>query len=132
MDRRAISVGIIEPQRLFAPFVTQLLSDAGFRVVVTLESPTLAEIARTKPAVIFIDVDFIEVDPVRAIRQIRSVLPNATICAYTGRTEAAWSGTCSRAGANCIISKSATPEEIVAGIERAIRVGAYVEHRFEG
>jgi DNA-binding NarL/FixJ family response regulator len=128
---QSIPIAIIEPQRLFAPFLTQLLSDSGFNVVVTLDALSSDEIARYDPRVIFVDVDFIEAEPVAAIRQLRSCLPNATICAYTERTDPAWAATCSRAGANCILSKSATPEELVAGIQRALHVGVFVDPRFD-
>lgn len=130
-NRRSISVGIIEPQRLFAPFLTHLLSEAGFYVVSTLESMALDLIARHDPRVIFVDVDFVDIEPVTAIRQLRSAVPDATLCAYTGRPEVGWAAICSRAGANCVISKSATPEEIVSGIQHALRVGAFVDHRFD-
>jgi DNA-binding NarL/FixJ family response regulator len=128
---KAIPIGIIEPQRLFAPFLTQLLSEAGFSVVTTLESMALDEIGRHEPTVVFVDVDFLDVDPIAAIRQLRSVVPNATICAYTGNVDEGWAAACGRAGANCIISKSAMPPEIVAGIQRALRLGVYVDRRFD-
>lgn len=128
---KAISVGIIEPQRLFEPFLTQLLSEAGFDVI-ALESSSLDAIGRTDPSVIFIDIDFIDIEAHLALRQLRNVAPNATICAYTGRTEEGWAATCTRAGANCMISKSATPAEIVAGMRHALRVGAFIDFRFDG
>jgi two-component system, NarL family, nitrate/nitrite response regulator NarL len=129
-NAKSILVGIIEPQRLFAPFLTQVLSEAGFTVVLSQDTLALDQLGRNEPAVIFVDIDFIEVDPVSALRQIRSVVPGATICAYTGGTEEGWAATCNRAGANCVISKSATPDEIVAGILRALKVGVYVDERF--
>jgi len=128
---RSISVGIIEPQRLFAPFLTRVLTEAGFSVVATLETMVLDEIGRYEPTVVFVDVDFIEVEPVVAIRQLRGVAPNATVCAYTGRSDAGWAAVCSRAGANCIISKLATLAEIVAGIKQALRIGAFIDKHFD-
>ena len=59
---KSVPLGIIEPQRLFAPFLTQVLSEAGFTVVMSLESMSLDELGRNEPTVIFIDIDFIEVD----------------------------------------------------------------------
>jgi DNA-binding NarL/FixJ family response regulator len=130
--KKAISVGIIEPQRLFEPFLKQLLTDAGFDVIAPLHSLSLDEIGRNDPSVIFIDIDFIDDEPGPALRQLRHVAPDATICAYTGRTEEGWAATCTRAGANCVISKSATPAEIVAGMRQALRVGAFIDFRFDG
>jgi DNA-binding NarL/FixJ family response regulator len=129
---KSIPLGIIEPQRLFAPFLTQVFSEAGFSVVTSQETLSLDELGRNEPMVVFIDIDFIEVDPINALRQIRNVVPNATVCAYTGRPDVGWAAACTRAGANCIISKSAAPAEIVAGIQRALRVGAFVDRRFDG
>jgi DNA-binding NarL/FixJ family response regulator len=131
-NMKTVLLGIIEPQRLFAPFLTQVLSEAGFSVVASLDTLSLDQIGRNEPHVIFVDIDFIEVDPISAIRQIRGVVPNATICVYTAGAAEGWAATCSRAGANCVISKSASPAEIVAGIQRALRVGAYVDRRFDG
>jgi DNA-binding NarL/FixJ family response regulator len=128
---KSIPLGIIEPQRLFAPFLTQVLSEAGFSVIISLETLSLDELGRNEPTVVFIDIDFIDVDPINALRQTRQVVPNATICAYTGNTEEGWSAACIRAGANCVVSKSAVPSEIVAGIQRALRLGSYVDPRFE-
>jgi DNA-binding NarL/FixJ family response regulator len=128
----AVSVAIIEPQRLFAPFLLQVFAQAGFSVVSSLERLALDEIGRNEPSVIFVDVDFIDVEPIVALRQLRNVVPNATICAYTGRTGAGWAATCSRAGANCVVSKSAVSTEIVSGIKHALRTGAFVDPRFEG
>ena len=131
MKLRTIPIGIIEPQRLFAPFLTQLLSDGGFNVVVTLDTMSAEEMGRYDPRVVFVDVDFIDLEPVAAIRQLRGELPNSTICAYTEKIDPSWAATCSRAGANCVLSKSATPDELVAGIQRALRVGVYVDWRFD-
>jgi DNA-binding NarL/FixJ family response regulator len=128
---KSIPLGIIEPQRLFAPFLTQVLSEAGFSVIISLETLSLDELGRNEPTVVFIDIDFIGVDPINALRQTRQVVPNATICAYTGNVEEGWSAACIRAGANCVMSKSAVPSEIVAGIQRALRLGSYVDPRFE-
>lgn len=130
--RGSILVGVIEPQRLFAPFLTQLLSGEGFSVVASLESMSLDEIGRNEPDVVFVDIDFIEVEPITAIRQLHGVVPNATICAYTGRTDPEWAAAIRSAGANCVISKSATPSEIVEAIQRALHVGTFIDHRFDG
>lgn len=126
-----LSVGIIEAQRLFSPFLTQILSEAGFSVVTCLETFALDEIARYEPSIIFVDVDFLQVDTMIAIRQLRTTVPEATICAYTGRGDNGWAAMCTRAGANCVLSKAATPEEIISGLQHALRVGAFIDSRFD-
>jgi len=129
---KSVLVGVIEPQRLFAPYLTQLLSGVGFNVVASLESVSLDVIGRNEPDVVFVDLDFVEVEPITAIRQLHGVVPSATICAYTGRTDEGWAAACSGAGANCVISKSATPSEIISGIQHALDVGAFVDDRLNG
>jgi len=79
---------------------------------------------------VFVDIDFVETDPLTAIRQLHGVVPQATICAYTGREDEGWAAACTAAGANCVISKSATPPEIIDGIARALHLGSYVDRRF--
>jgi DNA-binding NarL/FixJ family response regulator len=125
----AVPVGIIEAQLLFAPFLAQLLSEAGYTVVCLTESIDADELGRVEPHVVLVDIDFLEEESVGALRRLRAVLPEATICAYTGAVDPAWISAIAAAGANCIITKLASPEEIVDGITRAIRLGTYVDER---
>jgi DNA-binding NarL/FixJ family response regulator len=127
---KSVLVGIIEPQRLFAPFLTQLLAEVGFSVVTSLESMSLDEIGRNEPDVVFVDIDFLEIDSLVAIRQLHGVVPQAMICAYTGCGDEGWAAACNEAGAHCVISKSATPHEIITGIQRALQAGTFVDRRF--
>lgn len=127
---KSVLVGIIEPQRLFAPFLTQLLSEFGFSVVTTLETMSLDDIGRNEPDLVFVDIDFLEIEPIVAIGQLHRVVPRATICAYTGRNDAAWAAECSAAGANCVISKGATPQEIILGVQHALSAGTFIDSRF--
>lgn len=128
---KALPVAIIEPQRLFAPYLAQMLSEAGFSIVTSLDSLELDEVGRVEPAIVFADVDFIEGDAADAIRQLRVAAPEATICAYTGHSDAWWCGVYARAGANCIISKAASPAEIIDGLAQALQVGMFVGVHFE-
>lgn len=127
---RAVPVGIIEAQRLFAPFLSQLLSEAGFTVVTSMDSVSIEELGRTEPSVVLIDTDYVEDDALTALRKLRAVLPEAAICAYTGTLETEWALRSLRAGANCILSKMAEPHEIVDGIRAALREGEFIDPRF--
>jgi DNA-binding NarL/FixJ family response regulator len=125
-----ITVGIIEPQRLFAPYLSQLLSEAGFSVTSSLAWISLEELGRSEPRVIFIDADFIDIEPVHAIRQLSGFLPRSIICAYTRQNDPAWAARCVQAGAQCIISKSRSAPEIITGLRCAIREGTFVDTSF--
>jgi DNA-binding NarL/FixJ family response regulator len=125
-----ITVGIIEPQRLFAPYLSQLLSAAGFSVISSLEWISLEELGRSEPRVIFIDADFIDIEPVHAIRQLAGLLPQSIICAYTRQNDPAWAARCIQAGAQCIISKLRSAPEIITGLRCALRDGTFVDTSF--
>lgn len=124
-----IPAGIIEAQRLFAPFLSQLLSEAGFTVVATLETIAVAELGRTEPQLVLIDIDFVEDDAVSSLKLLRAVLPEATICVYTGTIDDGWATTLTRAGANGVITKLATPAEIIEAIRAALAAGNYLDRR---
>jgi DNA-binding NarL/FixJ family response regulator len=115
-----VSLVIIEAQTLFAPFLTDILSRAGFAVVAMFDGLPLHAIGRIEPRVVLIDIDYLDVDPLSALQNLRTILPKATICAYTERTESEWELSCTRAGASCTVSKAASPLEIIESIERAL------------
>jgi len=116
-------LGIIEPQRIFAPFLAQALTDAGFTVATMHETLSLEEIARSNLAALFVDVDYLDVEPILAIRQLRSVAPLMTLCVYTRRSDEEWTRACEAAGADCVIGKTAGIDEIAAAIEDSMRAG---------
>ena len=121
---------IVEAQRLFVPFLTQLLSDAGFVVTAAVESLDAYDIKKVVPALVFVDVDHIEADPFVELSRLRDALPKSILCAYTVAIEETSAESYRRAGANCIISKDAPRFEIIRGLHRAVRVGSYTDHRF--
>jgi DNA-binding NarL/FixJ family response regulator len=111
-------VAIIEPQRLFGPFLSQLLANAGFTVVSSTDSILVDELGRADPTVVLIDIDFIEGDALAALKLLRSIVPNATICTFTGKVDQNWAVACLFAGANRVISKLASPPEFIDSIQR--------------
>jgi DNA-binding NarL/FixJ family response regulator len=130
-DDKATVVGIVEAQVLFAPFLAQMLSDAGFVVGFSREFVSREDMDRVQPDVLLIDVDFLSEDAIAALRVLREAAPDCTICAYTGTSDEQWVAACVRAGANCVLSKLATPSEITHGILRALRIGSYVDDHFD-
>jgi DNA-binding NarL/FixJ family response regulator len=124
-----IPAGIIEAQRLFAPFLSQLLSEAGFTVVTILESVAVDELGRTEPQLVVIDIDFVDDDPVTTIKLLHTVVPLATLCVYTGTVDEGFAQTLVRAGAHAVITKLASPQEIVEAIRAALSKGSYLDRR---
>lgn len=116
---------------LFAPYLQQMLIDGGFVIGFSSEFVSREEIARVRPDVLLIDVDFVPVDVISELRVARDVAPDCTICAYTGTADEQWVAACVRAGANCVLSKLATPSEIIHGILRARRLGSFVDDHFD-
>jgi DNA-binding NarL/FixJ family response regulator len=130
-DDKAIVVGIVEAQMLFAPFLAKMLTDAGFVIGFSREFVAREDVERVRPDVLLIDVDFLSEDAISALRVLRDAAPDCTICAYTGTLDEQWVAACVRAGANCVLSKLATPSEIIHCILRALRLGSYVDDHFD-
>jgi DNA-binding NarL/FixJ family response regulator len=130
-DDKVIIVGIVEAQMLFAPFLQKMFVDAGFVIGFSCEFVAREDVERVQPDVLLIDVDYLSVDAVSQLRILRDVAPDCTICAYTGTLDEQWVAACVRAGANCVLSKLATPQEIVHGILRALRLGSFVDDHFD-
>ena len=126
-----LRVAIIEAQALFTPFLYDLFTNGDFDVVYTSETVDERELAAAHPEVALIDIDFIARDVIAALRSVRAMLPDATICAYTGMLDPRWAAACTRAGANCVISKTATPSGVIDGILRAVRLGSFVDEHFD-
>jgi DNA-binding NarL/FixJ family response regulator len=115
-----VSLVIVEAQTLFAPFLTDILSRAGFAVVAMFDGLPLHAIARIEPRVVLIDIDYLDVEPISALENLRALIPKAAICAYTEREEPEWTVACIRAGASCVVSKAASPIEMIDSIERQL------------
>ena len=107
---------------LFAPFLRDILSAAGFVVLAMLDALSLTTVSRIRPHVVLIDFDYLDIDSTAALEKLRYSLPEVTICAYTGRTDEDWIRASIIAGANCMISKAAEPSEIVESIQHAIQL----------
>jgi len=122
---------VVEAQGIFAPFLVAVLADAGLDVVHVGSSMDLQLMSHLAPDLLFVDLDFIDADPLESIRMTRFMLPHAVICVYTGDSRPAWASACHLAGANCVLTKQADGAEIAQGVRRALMVGAYTDHRFE-
>jgi len=121
---------IIEAQDLFVPALSEALVDAGLEIVRVSRHIDLKGLLNLQPRVLFLDLDFIEDEPLETIRLLRTLLPEAYICVYTSDRSDGWSKECHFSGANAVFSKSAQRHELVTGIRSTLATGIYTDRRF--
>lgn len=120
----------MEPQSLFVPYLSDVLARAEMNVVRVAPNLDVDDIRATRPDALFVDTDFLDVDPADAVSAMRAALPRAFICAYTD-------GAGSRAdrlrfaGANCVLSKKSGPAEVADGLRTARTRGSFTDPRFD-
>ena len=121
---------VVEPQSLFVPYLSDVLARAEMHVVRVAPNLDVDDMLATHPEALFVDTDFLDVDPADAVSAMREALPRAFICAYTD-------GAGSRAdrlrfaGANCVLSKKSGPREITDALRTARRHGSFTDPRLE-
>jgi DNA-binding NarL/FixJ family response regulator len=82
------------------------------------------------PDLVVIDIDSLQTDPIEALRQLRFVLPNGVMIVYTESVRASIVRACHNAGANCVLSKSSTEQQLAVGLRHAVWSGCYTDPRF--
>jgi DNA-binding NarL/FixJ family response regulator len=125
--RATVPTYLIEPQALFVPFVTRLLSEAGLMLVGSgghLDQQALASVA---PHAVVVDLDYLERSELAVLRQLRGYVPSASILAFSSRTDHMFAAAAHVAGANAVFSKDITEERLIAGIRRTITDGFFVD-----
>jgi len=90
----------------------------------------VTEIARIAPTVLVCDIDALVADKLEHLRQLRFVLPGATIAVYTERLEESWAAACHLAGASCVLAKTSSRAGLSSGIRAALRTGCFTDPRF--
>ena len=81
----------------------------------------MSHIIEVNPEVLFIDVDFATPENAKLITLARSVLLRSLICVYTHVEDDARIDDLLRAGADCIIPKSADEEDFLRIMRTALR-----------
>ena len=107
---------VVEPQSLFVPYLSDVLAGAELRVVRVAPTLDVEDIRASHPEALFVDTDFLDVDPADAVTAMREALPRAFICAYTD-------GEGDRlrfAGADCVLSKRFGAGEITIALRMAL------------
>ena len=118
---------VIEAQDIFLPALSETLVAAGLDIVKVASQPDMHSLLQTKPEAVFIDLDFVDRDPLETINVVRTLLPEALLCIYTNASRAKWAQSCLSAGANAVISKASTREAIILGLRRAAATGTFVD-----
>lgn len=130
-ERRLIkTVAIVEAQTLYRPFFAELLGEAGFGVVASSCQLSIQEMQATEPDIILIDIDYVTGDGLARLRALRKELPQSMLCVFTGQIEESWAISLWLAGAFCVMTKLASPADLIVGIRQATLGTPYMDPRF--
>jgi DNA-binding NarL/FixJ family response regulator len=111
---------LIEPQTIFVPYLSRVLSSAGCEVIATSQGVDAREIGALDPAAIFVDVDFLERGGPTALCRIREVARSAQLIALSESSDEMFTATCVISGATAVCSKSDGEEKILRALRRAV------------
>jgi two-component system response regulator DesR len=112
------------------PVLTAVLEAAGETTRPLVAALDVRALGKLRPDLLIADIDRLTVDPLELVRQIRFVLPSCAIALYTGDGRQAWTLACHMAGANGLLSKSSSEEELANGIRDVLASGCYTDPRF--
>jgi DNA-binding NarL/FixJ family response regulator len=115
---------LIEPQSLFVPYLTRLLSDAGLMIVATNDDVDPRDLTAHTPAAVIVDVDFFERGAPTALCRIRQAVGSAVIVAFSDADDADFEAACHICGANAVVSKRASAEGLLRALRAALSAGA--------
>jgi DNA-binding NarL/FixJ family response regulator len=110
--------------------LTSALAAADAPALAVVAPLRAVEIARMKPDLCICDLDFLEVDSLEMLRQLRFVLPGCLIAVYTGRLQNSWALSCHLAGASAVILKESTLDRLASGLRVMLNSGCYTDPRF--
>jgi DNA-binding NarL/FixJ family response regulator len=119
---------VVEPQSLFVPYLSDVLAGAELRVVRVVPTLDVDDIRASHPEALFVDTDYLDVDPADAVTAMREAVPSAFICAYTDG-EGALADRLRFAGANCVLSKRSGAVEIADVLRTARKRGTFTDPR---
>jgi DNA-binding NarL/FixJ family response regulator len=105
---------LIERQTLFAPFLKQLLTRDGARVVSSGPLPSARRLLQLRPDIVCVDVDTLKQSAFSGLRRLRRVLPQSRIVAYTGQVDPAWTALAKSVGADVVLGPESDDNDVVA------------------
>ena len=107
---------LIEPQKLFVPYLTSVLRAGGIEVVAASEDVDGHDIVANAPDAIFVDIDFFDRGGPSTLCRIREVARRATIIAMSDSDDQTFEASCFISGANAMVSKSNAAETLVKAV----------------
>jgi DNA-binding NarL/FixJ family response regulator len=127
MDRTSCLAGI---ESGMVPVFRSIFVELGAPCSPLLAGLDVATLGRIAPELLVCDIDQPDVDRLELLRQIRFVLPDCIIAAYTGLMQRSWGRACHLAGANCLLAKDSSTERLSEGLHAAFLSGCYTDPRF--
>jgi DNA-binding NarL/FixJ family response regulator len=125
---RICCLAAIDPDHI--PALSAALKDAGGSSLSIVARLDVAELSRLAPDLLVADVDRLEVEPLEVLRQLRFVLPQCVLIAYTATTTQSWARECHLAGAAGVLSKDSDTAQLANGLRHAVRSGCWTDPRF--
>ena len=107
---------LIEPQKLFVPYLTAVLRSGGIEVVATSDDVDGHDIVAHAPDAIFVDIDFFDRGGPSTLCRIREVARRATIVAMSDSNDPTFEASCYISGANAMVQKSSAAETLVKAV----------------
>jgi len=104
---------LIEPQKLFVPYLTAVLRSGGIDVVATADDVDGHDIVAHAPDAIFVDIDFFERGGPSTLCRVREIARRATIVAISDSEDRTFEASCHISGANAVVAKSSAAETLV-------------------
>lgn len=96
------------------PTLAEVFQEAGYEVRGVSGGADARTLMDAQPDVVFVDIDYVDQEPVRLIGIVRAILPRAAICIYTGISK--WVKSHRFPGATAVFGKDEDRQQIVAGL----------------
>ena len=90
----------------------------------------VSNIGKSAAELLVCDIDDLDADPLETLRRLRFVLPDCIIAVFTGVLTRPWARACHLAGANCLLLKDSSEQQLAAGLRGALSSGCFTDPRF--
>jgi DNA-binding NarL/FixJ family response regulator len=127
MKRACCLAGI---ERRMIPIFETIFLGLGEPAAPLVAELNVLTLGRLAPDLLVCDIDQSDIDRLELLRQLRFVLPDCIIAAYTAVMQRSWGRACHLAGANCLLAKDSSEERLADGLRAAFLSGCYTDPRF--
>lgn len=107
---------LVESQKIFLPYLLRVLARGGCDVIETSGVVDAAAIAAREPALVLVDVDYLDHSGPTLICQIREAMNAVTLVALSEFDDALYAASCVLAGASAVWSKNDPEEKLVLAV----------------